>query len=298
MHEIFEKFVGRIDEVVDRESAKALFEEIKEKVLQRPSFSGMTEGAENLETTKSASRECEKFCYKTYEWLKEGDFKVQKENLEVKFGNSEDAKYPPLKPYGGLVELSGKIDRIDTNDEYFRIIDYKTGKASFDEKDFFAGKKLQLFLYAGVIEDKKLAGAYYLPVSDSYIKEGSDEKTLTVGKTASTEKVLLMHDKNFFIKGKSEFIPAKIDGRGSLASATSEETLKDYVEYAKKVSEKAIDNMKKGVIVASPYKNECEYCEFLGMCENENQSFRSVKKVSESTISDAVRKKEEGEDNV
>ena len=55
------------------------------------------------------------------------------------------------------------------------------------------------------------------------------------------------------------------------------------MDYAVKVSEKAVDKLADGVIVASPYKCECEYCEYGGLCGMQAKE-RTVGSVDESSF--------------
>ena len=69
-----------------------------------------------------------------------------------------------LYPLSKEKTLTGFVDRVDKVDNYFRIIDYKTGKTDNVKKDLFYGKKLQLFLYANSMKEKlglDCGGVYY-----------------------------------------------------------------------------------------------------------------------------------------
>ncbi|MFH2004451.1 MAG: PD-(D/E)XK nuclease family protein [Bacteroidota bacterium] len=71
----------------------------------------------------------------------------------------------------GNVKIRGKVDRVDTGENYFTTIDYKTGKDVPSLSDIIEGLSLQLPVYLYVIEKvlikfekalKPAAGAYYL----------------------------------------------------------------------------------------------------------------------------------------
>lgn len=60
--------------------------------------------------------------------------------------------------------LHGFIDRIDTNDDFMRIIDYKSSKKTMSETDFCAGMQLQLCAYALYVHEtwqRRMLGAFY-----------------------------------------------------------------------------------------------------------------------------------------
>lgn len=60
--------------------------------------------------------------------------------------------------------LHGFIDRIDANDDFMRIIDYKSSKKTMSETDFCAGMQLQLCAYALYAHEKwqkRMLGAFY-----------------------------------------------------------------------------------------------------------------------------------------
>ena len=73
-------------------------------------------------------------------------------------------------------QLRGIVDRVDTwsngHTNYFRVVDYKTGKKDFDYCDVFNGIGLQMLLYLFALEDRgkkilgsnaKSAGVLYFP---------------------------------------------------------------------------------------------------------------------------------------
>ena len=60
--------------------------------------------------------------------------------------------------------------------------------------------------------------------------------------------------------------------------------LQSYVEYALKASEAAVENMTEGVIVASPYENVCEYCEYSALCGVKDATPRTVGTVEDNTF--------------
>ena len=210
----------------------------------------------------------------------------------MRFGDDPAAEYPAIPLLGGKIKLSGKIDRVDTYKDYCRIIDYKTGSADDSEKQLFSGTKLQLYLYAAAVNDKKLAGAYYIPVTDAFRKSDEEKTPLAIGKTLLDEDALAAQDKNIAEKGESEFIPPRSD-KGKMKNVYDERTMRALVDYALKISENAARELDEGVIVPSPFGDTCEYCEFRALCGSAEPEKRSVKAVDGAIIEKAVNGEEE-----
>lgn len=285
MHEVLKEYVGKLDQVRDRESSRSLFNGIVEKILKKDEYSSLGEDARGNATMERALIECEKFCYKTFECQNHCSFTTDREDLEVRFG--VNGKYPPIKLLKGKINLSGTIDRVDKCDDYYRVIDYKTGGYNVEPVDLFSGTSLQLYLYSAVMGDKKIAGAYYLPIFDGY-SSGEEEKPLFDGNALNNPQVLDLQDKDFSVNQKSKFIPVKKNGHGKLTNILSESEMNAFISYALLVSEKASENMEKGVIVASPFDKSCDYCKFNAICGKENFPTRSLKGVNADTIVQAV----------
>ena len=64
--------------------------------------------------------------------------------------------------------------------------------------------------------------------------------------------------------------------------------MRAFVDYALKISENAARELDDGVIVASPFGDVCEYCEFRALCGAEEPEKRSVKSVDDSVIEQAA----------
>ena len=291
-HEIFKNFMCRADGSDDNFSFDECFKESVNAALLKDDFKGFFADEESSVALASLVKECEKYCRRFYEWLKASLFKTDGKKTEVRFGDDSAAEYPAIPLLGGKIKLSGKIDRVDTYKDYCRIIDYKTGSADDSEKQLFSGTKLQLYLYAAAVKDKKLAGAYYIPVTDAFRKSDEEKTPLAIGKTLFDEDALSAQDKNIAEKGESEFIPPRSD-KGKMKNVYDEKTMRALVDYALKISENAARELDEGVIVPSPFGDTCEYCEFRALCGAEDPEKRSVKSVDGATIEKAVNGEEE-----
>lgn len=289
MHEIFCSFTKRIEEI-DSENAirdiNKIFLEESEKTLSKGEYSALKEDASINAGLNSALKECKKFCIKTYNWSLGSKFKTASDDVEVKFGKGR--KYPEIELLNGKVKLSGTIDRVDKFGDYCRIIDYKTGTASDDDKNLFAGSKLQLYLYALAVNDKKVAGLYYLPVKDKYLARDEKEESLTIGKTLDDEELIFAGDNSLTeTNSEGKFIPVKRNG-DSRKNVISEKGLQAEIEYAKKISELALTNMEEGFIAPTPLDGACEYCEFKSTCGKRDGDTRKIRKVQTETFEKAI----------
>jgi ATP-dependent helicase/nuclease subunit B len=285
MHDIFSEFVKKIDSVTES-NISSVIDEVIRQVSEKNSYAVLGQDKETEISFERVKNESKDYCHKIYQMFKNSNFKALSDDVEVKFGNG--GKYPEISLCDGKVKLTGKIDRLDTCGDYFRVLDYKTGKVDDKDKALFVGEKLQLFLYAGAVPDKKLAGVYYLPISDNYNDFDDEEKLIARGKTLDDKEVCLMQDNTILDGQESKFNGVKIKD-GKIVNGTSKEKLTALTDYAILVSEKAVEEMSNGVIVPSPYDNQCEYCNFKGMCKKQDEEGRKVKSVNEQVIFEAVK---------
>ena len=296
MHEILNKYVDNLTCVCDKQSSDKLLEKIRKDILSRSEYEKFLEDPSTCATIGRVLEECKRYCYKTYLSINNSAFTTS--NTEATFGDFNGAIYPAIKLDGGNVSLKGKIDRVDESENYFRVIDYKTGKADPSEKSLFAGVKLQLYLYAGAVMSKYSgekfpAGLYYLPISDKYEKQEDKGGVIAKGKTLSDLDALNVQDKTIVDCGESDFTDVKVDKTTkTVKNAVEKSVIKACVDYAISISENAVQNMKNGVIIPSPYEGACDYCEFSALCGLKDACQRTIGAVDDDTFTSICKEED------
>ncbi len=267
----------------NKDNLKSLSQdEIKEQtlnvfdsILQMKDYQKLTDD-ENIVTLNMLRDEVLRFAkFLSYEAINsdfkpmETEYSFKNENVYVMY---QDKKY----------KIVGVIDRIDRCDDYFRIIDYKTGSASKQNsslKNVYYGTKIQVYVYLYAIEKTmglKPFGAFYLPIVQSY-GDATDENESDYklyGYFLDDINLVERADKTFNVeKGVSRFLQAKY-------SKTSTENDKKFA-YSKNLSKEEIDNITKysldivkqgikeivgGNIAVSPFDGECQFCKYKSIC--------------------------------
>ncbi len=243
--------------------------------------------------------------------------------VELSFGLPEDGSLPsfnvPLED-GEVVSLRGRIDRVDlyTDGETsaFRIIDYKSSQLDIDLTKVEHGLRLQLPVYAAVIEHHskelfgdtaKAVGILYIPVT----RKVELKNTPTDESTAHYELLKRMRAKGYFTADKD--IVGAMDKR-LLDSVDTElfskvynknETLAKHapalpedewqmligrgVAHVKDIATRIMS----GDVSVSPYKisqteTACSNCPFQALCQfdpiYDGHLYRKLKKFSRSDI--------------
>ncbi len=294
IHEVLSEYISKISTVTDKRSSDALVESIAESVISRDEYKRFLEDESAKASIVNAVKECKAFCYKNYLYNANSQFSTDEQNVEVGFGIRREGKkyYPALSLLDGRVKLTGVIDRVDTYGDYCRIIDYKTGSYDADLKTLYSGQKLQLYLYAKAVNDKKVAGMYYFPTSNAYKSESQTDKPLAVGRTLNDMELIIKQDGEIAQTQKSKVIPVSIDKNGLMKGASSEDDINAFIKYATLVSENAVSQMADGVIVASPYEKSCSSCPFIALCGREEENGRVIGSVNEDKIIQAVKEVE------
>lgn len=304
LHRVAELFVGRIDELGDEDDCVKLCDEITDEILKaeeyerfnrRPSF------AYALERLKNEARH---LCVKIFNEFKVSGFKPL--YREVWFGDGGKMPAFPLQTKRDGYKLQGKIDRVDvyesrdgSGEKYGRIIDYKSGKAEdkVKEKNFYTGLHLQLYLYLNALKNAGYipSGAYFYALDEAFKKIENSEKAVSMyGKTLNDDEILRATDSGFFDNEKSKIIDAKIrhlkSGDKTDGSVESTETLDAYMRYAEILATKAVNGILDGFIPPSPYKGECEYCEYGSACGFDEDSGSAARNVSKSIYPQNITK--------
>lgn len=263
------------------------------------------------------------------EHTKRGDFLPVA--WELPFGSNEPDSLPAYKislPDGKVLELSGRIDRVDMAISpqaeqkcYFRIIDYKSGEVSLNREDIMAGLRLQLLVYLQVVlqnadvfgaREARAAGIYYSRVSDAMQNSSlaDDEPAVGLklsGLSIADEEAVRLADSN--ISGHSQLIPIALGKNGfySNAAGVSNEQLAELTDNLQLVLQETAGQMLEGLISASPLRDAdfdaCAYCDYKAVCGFDYRLAKPRKKElptqdkAAETIIDrhAPQNKEEGE---
>ena len=94
--------------------------------------------------------------------------------FEVAFGDNGQMPAIPILGNAFNAQLRGFVDRVDVWQEdgqnYFRVVDYKTGRKDFDYCDVLNGLGLQMLLYLFALEDNgaALLGEHAIPAGVQY----------------------------------------------------------------------------------------------------------------------------------
>jgi len=225
-----------------------------------------------LKNTKANSKEI-------INQLKKGEFKVS--DVEVDFGYGKDGDFPPVyvdeENY-----IRGRIDRIDQADDFLRIIDYKTGNKVFKLVNVLNGLDLQLlvFMMSANIknEDIKPIGSFYMPLSDELVKLDQAYDKELISKIYQdkfkmngllikiNEEVFKLIDKDYDDFKNIDVI----DRKNTDILEKDEKILLDrFVKnlVSKYIKEIKIGNIKLNPIRYSETMNECQYCDYRGVCK-------------------------------
>lgn len=202
------------------------------------------------------------------------------------------------------IGFTGSIDRIDTLDDKFVIVDYKTGSNDFsDFTDLYSGKKLQLLAYAKFFEDKtklKPAGVFYLPISNKFkgdsgykyngVMLGEKSNIIDIDTSlinpSTTSRVI-----NLSTKQDGEFSSNNCYKRLCLSA----EEFEYLLNYSMLQVKRAIRSISQNDISTKPLSQggrvTCDYCEYKPLCNYMGGSDRKIESVP--TVEELKAKEEE-----
>ena len=225
--------------------------------------------------------------------LTSSEFNVLGTELEF----DDKGKYKTIKlqlENGKNVEITGKIDRVDTaqneDGKYLRIIDYKSSIKNIDLNEVYAGLQIQLLTYLDAVckeEDLMPAGILYFSLMEQMINTDKNMELEQIeerirksfkmkGLILADIKVVKLHDKNLE-NGYSNLVPAYISKSGlseGKSSCVSKEQFKDLQDYMYIVIKQISNEILSGNIDLKPfYKNKktpCSYCDYKSICNFNN----------------------------
>ena len=220
--------------------------------------------------------------------------------FEIGFG--EDKEMPAVSISGAKMpaQLGGFVDRVDVwndgNNNYFRVVDYKSGQKSFDYCDVFNGMGLQMLLYmfaleqggAGVLGEHPIpVGVQYFSARFPYLSKDrridDEEAQLEHGKTLK-RKGLILSDEAIMEAMEPEGAPARLsaghnkngDIIGDVADRDQFRMLRKYVFS---ILRKLVNEIASGNVAPNPYTrgdshNACKYCPYGAVCHKSSVAGR------------------------
>lgn len=229
---------------------------------------------------------------------------------------------------GESINLTGRIDRLDTYEEadrlLLRVVDYKSGNTSFDLNSLYYGLQIQLAFYLGAAmelfsKDRKgktvqPAGILYYNMDDPFVGrsediEGSILKALKMnGIVNSAPDMIKRQDKNFETEGegmrpsvKSDVIPVESNKEGELTKRSQGVGTKEFgilLSHVSGLVEEMGRKILKGNTEVKPYKlgkqTACEYCPYRDVCGFDtglkNFDYRKLRELDKEEILNKMQK--------
>ena len=213
-------------------------------------------------------------------------------DFEVAFGDNTGMSAIEIPTDSIPAQLRGYVDRVDAWREngrnYFRVVDYKTGKKDFDYCDIFNGLGLQMLLYLFALEreGEALLGPHPIPAGVQYFparipmvtSDGtlSDEEAAMERLSALKRKGLILADDDVLFAMENSDSPVRLsckrrkDGTvsGDIASKAQFRLLSKYIFS---VLGKMVDEIASGNVAPNPYTrgsshNACRFCPYGSVC--------------------------------
>lgn len=238
-------------------------------------------------------------------------------DFEVAFG--DNTQLPAIQIPGSEMDaqLRGFVDRVDAWQEdgrnYFRVVDYKTGKKDFDYCDVFNGLGLQMLLYLFALEEEgeSLLGKNPIPAGVQYFParvpilstEGdlSNEEIQLERQPQWKRKGLILEDDDVLYAMENTDTPTRLSCRrrkdgtvtGDIASREQFKLLNRYVFH---LLAKMVDEIASGNVAPNPYTrgnshNACRFCPYGAVCHAATvEDRRNYKVMSSQRFWDEIKK--------
>lgn len=280
LHSVGEKFLKKNYLPIDEENVLKIVKPIFDDVIKEDVYESLRLKGANDVLIRNLQSEAVRFCEALNYQAKFSKFKPT--YFEARFDQNNKIKTIKIKTKNKILTLVGQVDRIDVFEDYFRIIDYKTGKCDKSFKELFFGKKVQLEAYLKVCESSlklKPCGAYYFPIKGSFVGEeiGSNQKYKLKGRTILSQNIFEASDSKLASEKQSDIIEVsynKNDEQERKLSAYSKilsvDDLQNMMNYAVNIISQACDDIESLDITPNPLvvgDNLCERCKFFALCK-------------------------------
>jgi ATP-dependent helicase/nuclease subunit B len=308
MHSVAEIFSSQNKLPIEDNKVESEALRIFDKAISEDVYEGIVNNISNKIQIENLKKEAVRFCFAMNDQAKHTAFKTILS--EAFFDDKNEIKGLNIKIGNKTIKLVGAVDRIDTFKDYFRIIDYKTGKCDISFAELYYGKKIQLYVYQNVVGNSlklKPAGAYYFPVKNTFNDEENTNNYKLKGYTVLDEEVIYASDDNLITEQSSDIIyvkknkPAK-DGSvcfSSYSKLLKQQDMLNLGEYAIAILNKACADILGGEISPSPLSLDgnifCDKCKYKSICRYDD-SFKNRPRVNNYKIDiDTFKRGHDGE---
>ena len=213
-------------------------------------------------------------------------------DFELSFGDGQKMDAIAIDNDQMEAQLRGFVDRVDVwnngHTNYFRVVDYKTGRKDFDYCDVFNGIGLQMLLYLFALEQggEELLGENLIPAGVQYFAARSP--FVTANGRLSEEEAAAEHGKTLKRKGlilADEAVVQAMEPEGSVkrlsckftkdgtltGDIANREQLKLLKKYVFLVLRNMVGDIASGDVTPNPYTrgtshNACFYCPYQSVC--------------------------------
>ena len=220
-------------------------------------------------------------------------FRVADTELKIGYDDGIGGYVVPL-PDGGALTIYGSADRVDLmrdgQEQYVRVIDYKTGGKEFRLSDVFYGLNMQMLIYLFAICENGVerygdmipAGILYVPAKTAgqplERRATEDEVTHRRYETGRMNGIILESQKvicGMEASARGVFIDAAVLADGTLTGHLL--SLREFGLLHKKIDDvlrQLGTDLHDGVIPVLPVEEgghtACEYCDYSAVCLRES----------------------------
>ena len=295
VHAVLEEVLKSWDKSMDEDHTRALTRQAMDRYL-REDLGGLEDKSPRFSYLfRRLGKTVERVVDNVTAELRRSDF--QPIAFELGFGAGKDLPPVELEVAGVKVSVSGFVDRVDGWEHdgklYLRVVDYKTGRKSFDFTDIFNGIGLQMLLYLFTLEkrgkeyfgkDVVGAGVLYIPARDALVlgsRDMDEEVRRAAVDKALVRKGLLLGDQEVLAamephEDMGRFLPVKVTRAGELTgeALASLEQLGKLSAHVERILEEVGRELAAGTVAADPYwrgsdQNACLWCPYAAACQFE-----------------------------
>ncbi|SJZ64043.1 helicase-exonuclease AddAB subunit AddB [Garciella nitratireducens] len=309
---------------IDRQTSEEMIEKIIDEIIPQYGDGVFQSTYRYQYLVKRLKRVSKRAIWTLTSHFQKGDFKLL--GHEIIFGR--EGQFPAIEIQlsdGSKVYLEGRIDRVDIlqgeEEDYVKIIDYKSGNKDLSLSDIYYGLNLQLIVYLGALLEQdyfsgkkplKPAGVFYFKIDDPLIK--SDEKIIEKVEQEIAKKLklkgLVLEDINIVramdreINQQSSVLPVQLtkeNGFYKTSSVLEEEGFFELLQYVRGFIQQISEEMLKGNIKIHPVREgkdtACNNCSYQAICQFDtlfqDNEYHNIQKLSDEEVLEKIKKEQE-----